>query len=200
MPSALEEEEDDPDDSAGAHADARAGARGARGNFAEVACGYRLEEALREADRCLHVPRRAVHARLPGRIDIPAFILKITEKHQHGAYETITDTNLLPSICGRVCPQETQCEGVCTVGDTLEPVAIGRLERFVGDLAIAEGWESVPYVEPCGFRVGIVGSGPAGMACAADMAKAGCEVTRLRGFPRARRRPQVRDSRFPPAQ
>jgi len=84
---------------------------------------------------------------------------------------------LLPAICGRVCPQEDQCEGVCPVGDTLEPVAIGRLERWVGDLAITEGWDNTPYIEPTGFKVGIIGSGPAGMACAADMAKAGCDVT-----------------------
>jgi glutamate synthase (NADPH/NADH) small chain len=81
-----------------------------------------------------------------------------------------------------VCPQENQCEGVCTVGESLEPVAIGRLERFVGDRAIAEGWSSVPYIEPNGFSVGIVGSGPAGMACAADLAKAGCEVTVYEAF------------------
>jgi glutamate synthase (NADPH/NADH) small chain len=146
-------------------------------NFAEVACGYTLDEALREAERCLFCPDEPCIRGCPVEIDIPAFILKITEKNLHGAYETITDTNLLPAICGRVCPQESQCEGVCTVGDTLEPVAIGRLERFVGDMAIAEGWQGVPYVEPSGFRVAVVGSGPAGMACAADMAKAGCDVT-----------------------
>ena len=118
----------------------------------------------------------------PVSIDIPNFIAKITEKHYNGAYDIITDTNLLPSICGRVCPQENQCEGVCTVGETLEPVAIGRLERFVGDMAIAEGWENVPYIEPSGYKVGIVGAGPAGMACAADMAKAGCEVIVYEAF------------------
>ena len=118
----------------------------------------------------------------PVGIDIPGFIAKITEKHYHGAYDIITDTNLLPSICGRVCPQENQCEGVCTVGETLEPVAIGRLERFVGDMAIAEGWANVPYIEPSGYKVGIVGAGPAGMACAADMAKAGCEVIVYEAF------------------
>jgi glutamate synthase (NADPH/NADH) small chain len=115
-------------------------------------------------------------------IDIPGFIRKISEKHYHGAYDIITDTNLLPSVCGRVCPQENQCEGVCTVGETLEPVAIGRLERFVGDMAISEGWANVPYIEPSGFKVGIVGAGPAGMACAADMAKAGCEVVVYEAF------------------
>ncbi len=83
-----------------------------------------------------------------------------------------------------MCPQENQCEGVCTVGDLLEPVAIGRLERFVGDTAIAEGWVNVPYIEPNRFKVGIVGSGPAGVACAADMAKAGCEVVVYEAFHR----------------
>ena len=104
------------------------------------------------------------------------------DKDYRAAYDVITATNLLPAICGRVCPQENQCEGVCTVGETLEPVAIGRLERFVGDLAIREGWTNVPYIEPTGFKVGIVGSGPAGMACAADMAKAGCDVTVYEAF------------------
>jgi len=151
-------------------------------NFAEVSLGYGLEEALREADRCLMCPEQPCVAGCPVGIDIPGFIQKITEKHYHGAYDILTDTNLLPAICGRVCPQETQCEGVCTVGDTLEPVAIGRLERWVGDTAIREGWANIPYIEPNGFRVGIVGSGPAGMACAADMAKAGCEVTVYEAF------------------
>jgi len=151
-------------------------------NFAEVACGYRIEDALREAERCLQCPDEPCVRGCPVNIDIPAFIQKITEKHYHGAYDVITDTNLLPSVCGRVCPQENQCEGVCTVGDTLEPVAIGRLERFVGDMAIAEGWANVPYTEPSGYRVGIIGAGPAGMACAADMAKAGCEVVVYEAF------------------
>src|SRR5512135_744882 len=154
-------------------------------NFDEVACGYSVEDALREADRCLQCPDEPCVRGCPVGIDIPAFIQKIVEKHHHGAYDIITDTNLLPSICGRVCPQENQCEGVCTVGDTLEPVAIGRLERFVGDMAIKEGWANVPYIEPNRFRVGIVGSGPAGMACAADMAKAGCDVTVYEAFHQA---------------
>ncbi len=151
-------------------------------NFSEVACGYRLEDALREADRCLLCPDQPCVRGCPVGIDIPGFIRRIGEKDFHGAYDTITRTNLLPAVCGRVCPQETQCEQVCTVGESLEPVAIGRLERFIGDMAIAEGWSNVPYIEPSGFRVGIVGSGPAGMACAADMAKAGCEVTVFEAF------------------
>jgi glutamate synthase (NADPH) small chain len=151
-------------------------------NFEEVSCGYRLEDALREADRCLMCPDPGCIAGCPVSIDIPAFIQKIVNKDFHGAYDVITATNLLPAICGRVCPQENQCEGVCVVGDTLEPVAIGRLERYVGDMAIKEGWINIPYIEPTRFRVGIIGSGPAGMACAADMAKAGCDVTVYEAF------------------
>ncbi|MCC7200101.1 MAG: NADPH-dependent glutamate synthase [Gammaproteobacteria bacterium] len=151
-------------------------------NFLEVNCGYTLEDALRESERCLMCADEPCVRGCPVGINIPGFIQKIGEKNLHGAYDVITDTNLLPAVCGRVCPQENQCEGVCTVGDSLEPVAIGRLERFVGDMAIQQGWSNVPYIEPCGYRVGIVGSGPAGMACAADMAKAGCEVTVFEAF------------------
>jgi len=151
-------------------------------NFAEVACGYGVEEALREAERCLLCPDEPCVKGCPVGIDIPGFIRRIGEQDYRGAYDVIAGTNLLAAVCGRVCPQETQCEEVCTVGDTLEPVAIGRLERFVGDAAIQNGWVNVPHIEPTGFGVGIVGSGPAGMACAADMAKAGCEVTVFEAF------------------
>ena len=151
-------------------------------NFNEVACGFRVEDALHEAERCLLCPDPACVGGCPVSIDIPGFIRRISAKDYRGAYDVITETNLLPAICGRVCPQENQCEGVCPVGETLEPVAIGRLERWVGDLALAEKWTNVPYIEPNGFQVGIVGSGPAGMACAADMAKAGCSVTVYEAF------------------
>jgi glutamate synthase (NADPH/NADH) small chain len=151
-------------------------------NFSEVACGYGVADAQREAERCLLCPDQPCVRGCPVGIDIPGFIRKIGEKDIHGAYEVLTDTNLLPAVCGRVCPQEDQCEGVCTVGDTLEPVAIGRLERWIGDTAIAEGWTKIPYIEPTGFKIGIVGSGPAGLACAADMAKAGCDVTVYEAF------------------
>ncbi len=151
-------------------------------HFGEVACGYGVDEALNEAERCLMCPEQPCIAGCPVNIDIPGFIQKLTEKDYRGAYDVIAATNLLPAVCGRVCPQENQCEGVCTVGDTLEPVAIGRLERFVGDKAIAEGWVNIPYIEPTRFRIGIIGSGPAGMACAADMAKAGCDVTVYEAF------------------
>jgi len=151
-------------------------------NFKEVNCGYLIEDAMLEAERCLMCPEQPCVGGCPVNIAIPDFIQKITDKDYRGAYDVITASNLLPSVCGRVCPQENQCEGVCTVGESLEPVAIGRLERWVGDLAIKEGWSNIPYIEPTPFRVGIVGSGPAGMACAADMAKAGCEVTVYEAF------------------
>lgn len=151
-------------------------------NFAEVACGYTLTEALREAERCLLCPDEPCVRGCPVGIDIPGFIAKIAERDLRGAYDVLSDTTLLPAICGRVCPQETQCEAVCTVGQTLEPVAIGRLERVVGDAAIAEGWSSTAFIETSGPKVAVVGSGPAGMACAADMAKAGCEVTVFEAF------------------
>jgi glutamate synthase (NADPH/NADH) small chain len=151
-------------------------------NFSEVACGYGVADAQRESERCLLCPDQPCVRGCPVGIDIPGFIRKIGEKDIRGAYDVLTDTNLLPAVCGRVCPQENQCEGVCTVGDTLEPVAIGRLERWVGDTAIAEGWSKIPYIEPGGFKIGIVGSGPAGLACAADMAKAGCDVTVYEAF------------------
>jgi homotetrameric NADPH-dependent glutamate synthase len=154
-------------------------------SFAEVSFGYRAEDALLESERCLFCAEPACVAGCPVGIDIPGFIARISDKDFRGAYDVITDTNLLPAVCGRVCPQENQCEGVCPVGDTLAPVAIGRLERFIGDLAIAENWTKVPYIEPNRFKVGIVGSGPAGIACAADMAKAGCDVTVYEAFHRA---------------
>jgi glutamate synthase (NADPH/NADH) small chain len=154
-------------------------------NFEEVSSSYRIEDALRESDRCLLCPDPACVAGCPVNIDIPGFIRKIGEKDYRGAYDVITGTNLLPAVCGRVCPQESQCEAPCPVGETLEPVAIGRLERFVGDMAIAQRWTNIPYIEPNGYKIGIVGSGPAGMACAADMAKAGCDVTVYEAFHQA---------------
>ena len=151
-------------------------------NFLEVNKGYDEQQALREAQRCLFCEDSPCIRGCPVSIDIPGFIRRVCDKDYRAAYETIARTNLLPAVCGRVCPQETQCEAVCTVGDSLEPVAIGRLERFVGDRAIAEHWARRPYVEPTRFRVGIVGSGPAGMACAADLAKAGCKVIVFEAF------------------
>ena len=101
-------------------------------NFDEVACGYHPDDAMRESERCLFCPDQPCVSGCPVGINIPGFIRKINEKDLRGAYDILTETSLLPAICGRVCPQENQCEGQCTVGQTLEPVAIGRLERFVG--------------------------------------------------------------------
>jgi len=152
-------------------------------NFAEVALGFSLKSALIECARCLECDEPACIPGCPVSIDIPGFIRKVGEEDFRGAYDILSDSNLLPAVCGRVCPQEDQCEGVCPVGDDeLEPVAIGRLERWVGDMAIEKGWSNVPYIEPNGFKVGIIGSGPAGMACAADMAKSGCDVTVYEAF------------------
>nr|WP_319390768.1 NADPH-dependent glutamate synthase [uncultured Cohaesibacter sp.] len=153
-------------------------------NFDEVALGFDLENALLECDRCLMCPQPACIEGCPVKIDIPGFISKMLEKDYRGAYEHLTDSTQLPAVCGRVCPQEDQCEGVCAVGagTGLEPVAIGRLERFLGDMAIREGWQKKAQIAPNRFRVAIVGSGPAGMACAADLAKAGCAVTIYEAF------------------
>ena len=152
------------------------------GNFDEVALGYELEDALLESERCLMCPTPLCVPACPVNIDIPGFIQKIIDKDYRGSYDLISDANLLPAICGRVCPQEDQCEGVCPVGKKLEPVAIGRLERWVGDLAIKEGWSNIPHIEPTPYKIGVIGSGPAGIACAADMAKAGCDVTVYEAF------------------
>jgi glutamate synthase (NADPH/NADH) small chain len=151
-------------------------------NFSEVSAGYTEDEALLESERCLICPDQPCVAGCPVNIDIPGFIQQIAQRKFRQAYDVIAASNLLPAVCGRVCPQESQCEGVCTVGQSLEPVAIGRLERWVGDAAIREHWTNLPDIEPAPFRVGIVGSGPAGMACAADMAKAGCAVTVYEAF------------------
>ena len=155
-------------------------------NFKEVNLGYSLAEALAEAERCIMCSKPTCIDGCPVGIDIPRFIRHLLVRDLDGARAAIHESNLFPSVCGRVCPQESQCEIQCQVGRNkktpMEPVAIGRLERFVGDMAIAEGWENVPYIEPSGYRVGIVGAGPAGMACAADMAKAGCEVVVYEAF------------------
>ena len=147
------------------------------GNFDEVTLGFDTDAALLEAERCLICPQPACVDGCPVNIDIPGFITKMLEKDWRGAYDVLSESTLLPGVCGRVCPQEDQCEGVCPVGAALEPVAIGRLERWLGDRAIAGGWRKSAHVEPVAHRVAIIGSGPAGMACAADLARAGCKVT-----------------------
>lgn len=145
-------------------------------NFEEVCLGYDLQEASLEASRCLNCKNPRCVAHCPVSIDIPQFIKRITEGDIAGAAEVISRDSLLPSVCGRVCPQETQCEGSCILGVKSEPVAIGKLERFVGDWQIENGTSAATGATEKEGRVAVIGSGPAGLACAADLAKAGYEV------------------------
>ena len=146
-------------------------------NFEEVCLGYDKEEAMLEASRCLHCKNPRCQGSCPVHIDIPNFIARLAEGDIAGAADIIHKDSSLPSVCGRVCPQESQCEGSCVLGIKSEPVAIGKLERFVGDWAI-ENADSLPQPEIVrnGKRVAIVGSGPAGLACASDLARMGYEV------------------------
>ena len=146
-------------------------------NFDEVAIGYTLEMALVEADRCLVCKKPRCVPGCPVSIDIPGFISALARKDLRRSYEILKDANALPAVCGRVCPQEVQCEATCVVGSKAEPVAIGRLERFVADFAVGRCWEKMPAAAPTGKKAAIVGSGPAGLACAGDLVKAGVEVT-----------------------
>jgi glutamate synthase (NADPH/NADH) small chain len=150
------------------------------GNFNEVALGYTEEMAIREAQRCLACKKPKCVDGCPVGINIPGFVQQVQQGDFRGALETIKAANTLPAICGRVCPQEDQCEKVCVVGNKHEPVAIGRIERYVADLERAEGEIRMPpRAETTGFKVAIVGSGPAGLACAADLALRGHSVTLL---------------------
>jgi len=146
-------------------------------NFQEVPFGYTPEEAIQEAKRCLQCKNAPCIGGCPVEIDIPRFIAHIAAGDFRAAIRTIKEANTLPAICGRVCPQETQCEGVCTLGKKFEPVAIGRLERFVADWERKRGMELPPVGEPTGFRVAVVGSGPAGLACAVELRRFGHAVT-----------------------
>jgi glutamate synthase (NADPH/NADH) small chain len=110
-------------------------------------------------------------------IDIPGFVSAVARKDLKTAYQILKASNALPAVCGRVCPQESQCEATCIIGNKLEPVAVGRLERFVADFAISRGWDEVPDVPKTGKKVAVIGSGPAGLACAGDLIKRGVDVT-----------------------
>lgn len=145
-------------------------------NFKEVALGYDEQTAVAEAQRCLNCKNRPCVSGCPVNIRIPEFIQKVKAGDFEGAYEEISVTSSLPAVCGRVCPQESQCESKCTLGIKFEPVGIGRLERFVADRHNEKGG-AVPEVKPNGHRVAIVGSGPAGLTCAGDLAKKGYKVT-----------------------
>ncbi len=146
-------------------------------NFEEVALGYTKEQALEEASRCLQCKNKPCVGGCPVQIDIPAFIKKITEEDFEGAYQVISASSALPAVCGRVCPQESQCEGKCVRGIKGEPVAIGRLERFVADWHMANEKEAPEKPESNGKKVAVIGSGPAGLTCAGDLARKGYEVT-----------------------
>lgn len=146
-------------------------------NFQEVALGYTEEIALDEAARCLNCKHKPCVGGCPVNINIPEFIKKITEKDYEGAYQIINQTSSLPAVCGRVCPQENQCEKYCVRGIKGEPVGIGRLERFVADYHNSLPLTKVEKPTPNGHKVAIVGSGPAGLTCAGDLAKMGYEVT-----------------------
>ncbi|MBQ1525208.1 MAG: NADPH-dependent glutamate synthase [Firmicutes bacterium] len=146
-------------------------------NFKEVAIGYTEEIALDEAARCLNCKNHPCISGCPVEINIPGFIKKITEKDYEGAYQVISLDSSLPAVCGRVCPQETQCESKCIRGIKGEPVGIGRLERFVADWHNAQPAAAVTLPEKNGHKVAVIGSGPSGLTCAGDLAKSGYDVT-----------------------
>ena len=146
-------------------------------NFNEVALGYTEEIALAEASRCLNCKNRPCVAGCPVNIAIPDFIAKMKTGDFEGAYQVINKSSSLPAVCGRVCPQETQCESKCTLGIRFEPVGIGRLERFAADWHNANATEKAKAPEANGHRVAIVGSGPSGLTCAGDLAKKGYAVS-----------------------
>ncbi|MDE5875271.1 MAG: FAD-dependent oxidoreductase, partial [Muribaculaceae bacterium] len=147
-------------------------------NFEEVCFGYDAEEAQLEASRCLNCKKPRCVESCPVHVDIPGFISKVAAGDFRDAALVIANDSSLPSVCGRVCPQESQCEGSCVLGIKSEPVAIGKLERFVGDWAI-ENPEAIPEakIERNGKKVAVIGSGPAGLACASDLSKLGYDVT-----------------------
>ena len=146
-------------------------------NFLEVAEGYSEAQALDEAARCLSCKNMPCVAGCPVHIHIPAFIEKVREGDFEAAYQIIAESSALPAVCGRVCPQETQCESKCVRGIKGEPVGIGRLERFVADWHMAHADGNVPEIKKNGHRVAIIGSGPSGLTCAGDLARMGYDVT-----------------------
>ena len=148
-------------------------------NFDEVALGLELDAALVEAERCLRCKKPRCVPGCPVSIDIPGFISALARRDIRASYQILKQSNTLPAVCGRVCPQETQCEATCIVGNKLQPVAVGRLERFVSDFAMGRGWDEqpAPLATAKGKRAAIIGSGPAGLACAGDLARAGVQVT-----------------------
>lgn len=147
------------------------------GNFEEVCLGYNKEEAMQEAARCINCKNAQCIKGCPVAIDIPGFINKVKEGDVEAAYQVISEASSLPAVCGRVCPQESQCEGKCIRGIKGEPISIGKLERFVADWAAEKGIRPQGSAEKNGKKVAVIGSGPAGLSCAGDLAKLGYEVT-----------------------
>lgn len=152
-------------------------------NFKEVALGYTEEMAVEEAQRCLNCKNKPCISGCPVHVRIPEFIAEVAKGNFLEAYQVITDTNALPAICGRVCPQESQCESKCVRGIKGEPVAIGRLERFVADWYMQNHGNDMPQKPVSnGKKVAVIGSGPSGLACAGDLAKLGYDVTIFEAF------------------
>ena len=154
-------------------------------NFEEVALGYTEEMAIEEATRCINCKNKPCMSGCPVCVRIPEFIAKVAAGEFEEAYKIITSTNGLPAVCGRVCPQENQCEGKCIRGIKGEPVSIGRLERFVADYHMAHSNDDAVKPESNGIKVAVVGAGPAGLTCAGDLAKLGYEVTIFEAFHKA---------------
>ena len=146
-------------------------------NFEEVCLGYNKEEAMEEANRCLGCKKAKCMEGCPVSINIPGFVHEVKEGNFEKAYQIIGESSALPAVCGRVCPQETQCEGKCIRGLKGEAVSIGKLERFVADWAKENGIKPVPAAQKNGHKVAVIGSGPSGLTCAGDIAKMGYDVT-----------------------
>ena len=146
-------------------------------NFDEVCLGYNKEEAMEEASRCLNCKKAKCVEGCPVSINIPGFIHQVKEGNFEEAYKVISESSALPAICGRVCPQESQCEGKCIRGIKGEAVSIGKLERFTADWARENGIKPTPAAEKNGKKVAVIGSGPSGLTCAGDLAKLGYDVT-----------------------
>lgn len=146
-------------------------------NFEEVCLGYNKEEAMAEASRCLNCKNAQCVKGCPVSIDIPGFVSQVKEGNFEEAYHIISKSSALPAVCGRVCPQESQCEGKCIRGIKGEAVSIGKMERFVADWARENGIKPQPAAEKKGHKVAVIGSGPAGLTCAGDLAKMGYDVT-----------------------
>ena len=146
-------------------------------NFDEVCLGYNKEEAMEEASRCLNCKNAKCVQGCPVSINIPGFIHEVKEGNFEEAYKVISESSALPAICGRVCPQESQCEGKCIRGIKGESVSIGKLERFVADWARENGMKPAPAAQKNGKKVAVIGSGPSGLTCAGDLAKLGYDVT-----------------------